>query len=63
FNLLILLDHKFTTLLFKHRSSDDPEHGTMCFIKAAMNSKLPLSEEKLFEWSDEIRRTAKCRIS
>ncbi len=45
------------------RSSDDPEHGTMCFIKAAMNSKLPLSEEKLFEWSDEIRRTAKCRIS
>ncbi|VCW70316.1 hypothetical protein BANRA_03959 [Acinetobacter baumannii] len=35
----------------------------MCFIKAAMNSKLPLSEEKLFEWSDEIRRTAKCRIS
>ncbi|MGM7374882.1 hypothetical protein ACOI3T_32610, partial [Acinetobacter baumannii] len=45
------------------RSSDDPEHGTMCFIKAAMNSKIPLSEEKLFEWSDEIRRTAKCRIS
>ncbi|MDC4411826.1 hypothetical protein NQ656_17440 [Acinetobacter baumannii] len=58
--------HSLVNSLYNYRaerSSDDPEHGTMCFINAAMNSKIPISEEKLFEWSDEIRRTAKCKIS